>query len=292
MVGGPRVLAFGNNLCGNLQHGGPPILKKPTEVKYECDTVEWASWTCTIGRDPLQIWGSDPLILNDIPAKISLAHTAKRVIGFDQPAAFLLKDGRVQHKQGRVSADAYDEVVVTGLGTVYACKSTYNSRRLSITMQDDQLFRFESLEDLMQGTNRFGLVEGFPHCATTKQLVATESRAFILVNGPAPLLYEIKDVRSLPPKSTKSTDPVILQYVTGFEVAGKLALVPGCGNRLGVVTELGEAYILPPTRERELILFDDEDVRLMGLGVDSEIVVTDRNIYVRGSTDKQINLDN
>nr|XP_019010468.1 uncharacterized protein I206_04937 [Kwoniella pini CBS 10737]OCF49249.1 hypothetical protein I206_04937 [Kwoniella pini CBS 10737] len=218
-------LAFGNNVCGNLDPAGPSILRQPTEVKHDCKGIEWTSWACTVGKDPLRIWGTDPLVHDKQATVIALTRRLKRVVGFDRPQAFLLDDGRVQDIEGRLSCRSWDDVIITELGTTFEC-----------------------LKDLMQETNAQHPIPGLPQNSslTSLQLTATESRAFVLVNGPAQLIYEIKDVKVMPPKSVKTSEPVILDYIADLEASG--------------------------------------------VGADSETVVTDQNIYVRGSSEF-INID-
>ncbi|WVW86311.1 hypothetical protein I302_108353 [Kwoniella bestiolae CBS 10118] len=264
-------VAFGNNTCSNLDPTCCSIIREPTDLtaKYNCEDICWSSWTCTIGKNPLKIWGSDPLVVDNLPTTIDYS---SRVIGFERPLAFLLENGQVKTIEQEVSRTTWDEVVMTGLGIVYACK-------------DSQLYRFESLHALMRNDASFGPIRGLP--PRPLKLYSTESRAVVLVNGQTQLLYEIIDVKSLPPKLVKTKDPVQLKYIDELEASGDLSVVVGSANRIGVVTELGTAYVLPPKGDIETISFDDEEVRLMGIGANFEIVVTDKHVHVRGSSESE-----
>ncbi|WWC95024.1 hypothetical protein V866_001876 [Kwoniella sp. B9012] len=263
-----KLIAFGNNVCGNLDPTCSSIIQTPSDVTTHCDCtgIHWSSWTCTIGGDPLRIWGNDPLVIDDQPTKIDFSG---RVIGFEGPLAFLLEDGSVKSSEGKRSSTTWDQVISTGLGVSYACK-------------DDQIYRFDDLEDLLRNDPSFGPIHGLPPGAL--QLYATESRTFALVDGQTQHLYEMIDVKSLPPKLVKTSDPVQIQHIDDLEASGNLTVVAGSGNRIVVVTEVGVAYLLPSKGDIEMISFDDEEIRLMGVGADFEIVVTDQNIYVRGSS--------
>ncbi|WVQ66843.1 uncharacterized protein L199_005034 [Kwoniella botswanensis] len=266
-----KLIAFGNNVCGNLDPTCSSIIQRASDVTThcDCDDINWSSWTCTIGGDdvdPLKIWGNDPLVIDDQPTKIDFSG---RVIGFERPLAFLLEDGFVESTEKKRSSTTWDQVVSTGLGLTYACK-------------DDQIYRFDDLEHLMRNDPSFGPIHGLPPGAL--QLYATESRAFALVDGQTQHLYEMIDVKSLPPKLVKTSDQVQLDHIDDLEASGNLTVIAGSGNQVGVVTEVGVAYLLPSKGDIEMISFDDEEIRLMGLGADFEIVVTDQNIYVRGSS--------
>ncbi|OCF77453.1 hypothetical protein I204_01441 [Kwoniella mangroviensis CBS 8886] len=263
-----KLIAFGNSVCGNLDPTCSSIIQRPSDVTThcDCDDINWSSWTCTIGGDPLRIWGNDPLVIDDQPTKIDFSG---RVIGFERPLAFLLEDGHVESTEGKRSSTTWDQVVSTGLGVTYACKA-------------DQIYRFDDLEHLMRNDPSFGPIHGLPPGAL--QLYATESRTFTLVDGSAPHLYEMIDVKSLPPRLVKTGDPVQIEHIDDLEASGNLKVIAGSGNRFGVVTEVGVAYLLPSKGDIEMVSFDDEEIRLMGVGADFEMVVTDQNIYVRGSS--------
>lgn len=67
------------------------------------------------------------------------------------------------------------------------------------------------------------------------------------------------------------------------EGLGIEAVVAGSCNRFAVVTSAGEAYLLPKGRP-EVLDVGEEVVRLVALGSDFEVVVTEENVWVRGNS--------
>ncbi len=138
-----ECLAFGNNVCGNLDPTNQsPILKQPANVTeaIKCDEIIWHGWSCTFGRGErfdvsgLNIpdnqsggfwaWGVDPLISD--PGRINEIHflkPVKRVLGFDRPLGCLAEDGQVHSFEGAISSERWDDVALTGLGGAYAFRS-------------------------------------------------------------------------------------------------------------------------------------------------------------------------
>lgn len=67
----------------------------------------------------LRIWGTDPLVTG--PGRINeLDKDIVKILGQDNPVAFIATDGHVHMFTGHVSVDTWDDVAVCGLGQVYA----------------------------------------------------------------------------------------------------------------------------------------------------------------------------
>lgn len=71
-------------------------------------------------------------------------------------------------------------------------------------------------------------------------------------------------------------------------------MVAGSANRFGVITEAGDAYLIPKgSLEPELMELEDESaVRMIGVGSKFEVVVTDDNVWVRGESEPGKSLGN
>jgi hypothetical protein len=74
-----------------------------------------------------------------------------------------------------------------------------------------------------------------------------------------PLLFEIHTLEGHKPC------PPRLEVVSGLEGVGIKSIVPGSSNRLGVVSDAGEAWILGRRGEPELQEIDG-DIEFLGLG--------------------------
>ena len=71
--------------------------------------------------DGLKMWGGSPL--NDPGPFTDLALGAvKRVLGFDSVLAYLDGEGYVRNFEGQKSAQAWNDVTISGLGVVFAFK--------------------------------------------------------------------------------------------------------------------------------------------------------------------------
>lgn len=129
-----------------------------------------------------------------------------------------------------------------------------------------RLVHFASLAHLIRGDEPQQLHH--PTLRHPLSLYAMESRTFALSSGSMSLLYEIVA------EHRGNVCPPRLALVQGLEGLGIVSVVPGPCNRLGVVTDVGDVYILEK-RSLEPELVDIEDVRLLGLGSDFDVVVTD-----------------
>ncbi|WVQ84568.1 hypothetical protein IAT38_006722 [Cryptococcus sp. DSM 104549] len=278
-----RYLAWGNNVCGSINlEISSGVIEAPTEIELPgCVEIIWHGWSCTIARNDhgsLLVWGTDPLASDEsLRSSFSFDSDAPvRVVGFDHPVGFLHK-GDLLTTSGKKTSSKWDDVVLTGIETVYAFRT------------NDGVYRFESLDDLLSDDASFGPIP-HPYLApsTSLTLYATESRAFILTRGATPHLIELVDARSLPPAlRSRTTAPVDVRLLDDFEGLGISKVVPGFANRLAVITEAGGAYLLAPNADSELLEFADEeeDARLVGVGSDSEVVVTDSRVVVRGKSE-------
>ncbi|OCF43666.1 hypothetical protein I317_02416 [Kwoniella heveanensis CBS 569] len=284
-----KFLVFGNNVCGNLDAANPlsasssTIIDNPRVVSIEGDEVIFHSWCYTIIKE------NDRCIVRGIDTLSEVKLVPRRVIGFDRPVGFILQDGTVANIYGKGrngTVKVWHDAVVSGLGAAYG-------------VNDDGVYRFQSLGELLESNGEgegirldHPLLQG--NMGAIK-LYATESRAFILASTRH--LIEVVDLRSVPGEGGQGTE---LRLVEEVEGVGIEAFVPGSGNRAGVVTKGGEAWLLPARGDPELLQVgngtgddegdldsdgdrDGEEVRLMGVGADCEVLVTDRAVYVRGS---------
>lgn len=74
-----------------------------------------------------------------------------------------------------------------------------------------------------------------------------------------------------------------MTLVEDLEGLGVETVVPGSANRLGVITEAGDAYMIN-RRSLEPELVEMEGVRCMGVGSKHEVLVTDEAVWVRGES--------
>ena len=101
-------------------------------------------------------------------------------------------------------------------------------------------------------------------------LHATESRVLALSKGALGHVFELDYKGSV-------------TLVEDLEGLGVETVVPGSANRLGVITEAGDAYMIN-RRSLEPELVEMEGVRCMGVGSKHEVVVTEENVWVRGES--------
>ncbi|EAL19423.1 hypothetical protein CNBH1150 [Cryptococcus deneoformans B-3501A] len=276
-----RYLAFGNNLCRQLDYRGSLVLKEPKDIT-DClqgwQEVVWHSYACTIAQNSAWEWygwGLDPLVSRDEPKKLEFdGKQYTRIIGYARPLAFLQVDGHVVNQEGQKSVKVWNDVVVTELGATYGYR------------WQDGVYYFESLQNLLDHENPFGPLEhSLLHQKTPLKLFATESQVYILAQGAMSHLFEVIDARALPPGLRQTCkDPVTVKLVEDLEGLGVTKLVTGSANRFLALTEGGDAYLLAYNSDPEMIKVpNEEEVRLAGVGPDFVIVVTENNIYVQGS---------
>lgn len=110
------------------------------------------------------------------------------------------------------------------------------------------------------------------------RLYSMESRAFLHSAGPMHQLFEIiSDDRGKP-------CPPRLDLIEDLE-GMEFQVVAGSCNRLGIVTDAGQAFVLEH-RSQEVDLIDAPgDVTMMGLGSDFDVVVVDNVVMVRGNSE-------
>lgn len=104
-----------------------------------------------------------------------------------------------------------------------------------------------------------------------------ESRAFLHSLGPMQQLFEIVTTDN----KGKPCEPS-LTLIEDLEGMG-MEIVPGSCNRLGIITDAGEAYVLGQ-RSREVDPLDVGDARLLGLGSDFDVVVIDHKVLTKGDS--------
>ncbi|ORX40512.1 hypothetical protein BD324DRAFT_5466 [Kockovaella imperatae] len=204
----------------------------------------------------------DPTSQNEIlsPTDITVKTGCEKVIWH----SFTLTVGRdkfVYTLDGRRSKNEWNDVVVTGLGGVYAWYKD------SIYMCDQMEAFLEAAHDEPTLTH--------PLLATSKgKLYAAESRVFLVLDGPAQHLFEIDhgDLR-------QNAAPR-LRLIEEFEGL-RFTFISGTRNRFGVVTEAGDFYLID-TRSKDPELVElAEEVRLAGVGSRFEVVVTETKVLTR-----------
>ncbi|WVN87550.1 uncharacterized protein L203_102733 [Cryptococcus depauperatus CBS 7841] len=254
----------------------------------DCREILWHGWTCTIAKDvegKLQKWGNDPVLLETI----FNSQPVGKFISFNEPTTLLGQDGHVYpSNKNTKSCKTWDDAAMTGLGDVYAYRRKWNKSVLWLKeIGGDGVYRFESLQDLLNDKPLFGpLSHPLLKNDSSLKLFAAESRVFVLSPGPMPHVFEVHDIRGLPPNLKSNCEgPVFVQLHEDLEGLGVTQLVQGFSNRFMALTEAGDAYLLAPKVDMELVDVGDEAVRLAGVGSDFEVVVTEKKIYVRGAND-------
>jgi hypothetical protein len=216
--------------------------------------------------DDYYTWGSgipgDPV---QAPAELSFVSRPVKFLGADEATAYLGKDGFIYKLDGdgTRSSTSWHNVVITGPGAVYA-----------ISADDDSTTKFnyfKTFDDYM--TNADSIPITHPLLNTISSLRATESRVFALSTGPLVHLLEIDSKSSV-------------KLVENLEGLGVESVIPGSANRIAVITEAGDTYLI---HNRSLMpelleLEDDSAVRFMGVGSKHDIVVTEDNVWVRGES--------
>ncbi|ORY33385.1 hypothetical protein BCR39DRAFT_557073 [Naematelia encephala] len=157
-----KCLAFGNNVCGNLDPALPSTVVSPTEIPYA--EILWHGWTCTVARAErgVRVWGM---------GKFEISGSVKKVLGHDEPVGYLDADSRVTFSAA-TSQSSWDDVTVPGVGGYYACRGR-------------DLYHFSSLDVDCQGTR-------LNHALLTDNLslYSMESRVFVFSRHGAGHLFE------------------------------------------------------------------------------------------------------
>jgi hypothetical protein len=211
-------------------------------------------------------WGSAlPGEPGQAPAKLSSASRPVKFLGADEATAYLGKHGFIYKLDGdgTRSSTSWHNVVVTGTGAVYA-----------ISADDDSTTKFnyfKTFDEFMINGDSIPILH--PLLNTVSNLYATESRVFVLSIGPLVHLLELDSKGSV-------------KLVEDLEGLGVEFVIPGSANRIAVITEAGDTYLI---HNRSLMpelleLEDDSAVRFVGVGSKHEIVVTEDNVWVRGES--------
>jgi len=280
------ILAWGNNLTGNLDPtSSDSILSIPRHVLAELDVEElkWSSWASTIVRgrsalcmrrllttivgDDYYSWGSAmPESPGQNAVRLSPTTEPLRFLGLDESTAYLDRDGYVHPlpDDGPKSSTAWRDVVMTGPGPIYTLSSDENSCK--------RVHCFQNMEQMMANIDPTPI--SHPLLGSICSLYATESRIFGLTSGPLTHVLEIDEKGSV-------------KLVEDLEGLGIKSVVAGSGNRLGVITEAGDAYLINRrSMEPKLLEIEDESaVRFLGVGSRHEVVVTEENVWVRGESE-------
>ena len=215
---------------------------------------DYYTWGSGIPGEPVQA-----------PTKLSLTYRPVKFLGADEATAYLDEDGHVRKlpDDGTMSTTSRDDIVITGSGAVYAITAENTSTA--------KVNYFTTIDDFMVNTDPTPITHSLLN--TVSSFHTTESRVFALSNGPLVHLLEID-----------SKGPVKL--VEDLEGLGVETVIPGSANRLAVITEAGDAYLI---HNRSLMpefldLEDEAAVRFVGVGSKHEIVVTEDNVWVRGES--------
>ena len=247
------LLGFGNNTTKAIDNQGPGYIEDPQIIKHTCDKLLWHSWQCSVAlqEGSLIAWGIDPI--GHHVGQINPS-TLIRFIGHDSPKGYLTSDGSVFDLNGRSLCSEWSDVAINGQGTVFAINS--------------HIQIFTTWSDFIDESAAYS-VELPPWKSV--RIYAMESRCVIHLDNH---LFELKEKLRL------------IEPVEGLQ----FWVVPGRRNRLGIVTTAGDAYILG-TRDDEPELLDViGDVRLLGLGSDFEVVVTEAATLLRSEFDNSVRL--
>lgn len=253
----PRLLAFGNNICRALDSRGTDIIDCPRDVTQNpgCDKVLWHSWTCTISRNAtghLVVWGTvTPQIRRSIES--TKAADVVKILGHDEPLGFLSQHNAVHAFSGQIHNREWRDVAVDDTGRVYAL----NKHSIVIFVSWTSFLSGQSVRDI-----------GHPlfERASSLTIHALESRCFVQMDTH---LLEIKD------DSLRLVDAV---DGLGFRI------VEGRRNRLGVITDAGDAFVFCPKSQEPSLIDVADEVRFLGLGSEFDIVVTQSKVLARGNS--------
>jgi hypothetical protein len=215
---------------------------------------DYYTWGSGIPGEPVQA-----------PTKLSLTYRPVKFLGADEATAYLDEDSHVRKlpDDGTKSTKSWHDIVITGSGAVYTITAENTSTA--------KVNYFKTFDDFM--TNGDSVPITHPLLNTVSSLHATESRVFALSNGPLVHLLEIDSKGSV-------------KLVEDLEGLGVETVIPGSANRIAVITEAGDAYLIyNRSLMPELLELEDEAaVRFVGVGSKHEIVVTEDNVWVRGES--------
>lgn len=215
---------------------------------------EYYTWGSRIPGDPIQA-----------PAKLSFVSRPAKFLGADQATAYLDKDGLVRKlpDDGTKSSTSWKDVALIDSGSVYAITADPKSTA--------HVNHFKTFDEFMVNANSIPITH--PLLNTVSSFYSADSRVLALSAGPLVHLLEID-----------SKDSVKL--VEDLEGLGVETVIPGSANRMAVITEAGDAYLIPNRSVvPELLELEDESaVRFVGVGSKHEIVVTEDNVWVRGES--------
>jgi len=215
---------------------------------------DYYTWGLGISGEPCQV-----------PAKLSLASRPVKFLGADEATAYLDQDGHVRKlpDNGTKSSTSWKDVVLVDSGAVYAISAD--------TKSTAQVSHFKTFDEVMINADSTPITH--PLLNTASSLHATESRVFALSSGPLVHLLEIDSKGAV-------------KLVEDLEGLGVESVIPGSANRIAVITEAGDAYLIHNrSLMPELLELEDESaVRFVGVGSKHEIVVTEDNVWVRGES--------
>jgi hypothetical protein len=199
------------------------------------------------------------------PTKLPLSGEPVKFLGADEATSYFDREGHVRNLfgDGVISSAKWQDIVLTGLGAVYALSTE--------KIPSAGVYHFISIDAFMASTDPMPITH--PLLKSASSLYATDSRVFTLTSGPLVHLLEIKSDGSV-------------KLVEDLEGLGIESVIAGSANRLAVITEAGDAYLINNRSiEPELLeLEDDSAVRFVGVGSKHEVVVTGENVWVRGES--------
>lgn len=144
---------------------------------------------------------------------------------------------------------------------------------------------FESFEALIADVNPIRLSHPLLDPSLPTSIYAAESRVFVHIQGNAEHVLEVLTDHRAGGVSQTPT----LQLIEDLEGLGIQTIVPGSSNRLAVITSAGDAYLFSRGAKRpELLKLEDDSeaiVRIVALGSEFEVLVTDDAVWVRGESE-------
>lgn len=206
----------------------------------------------------------------------------ERILGFDEPVGYLHAGEHACDFAGGRSVGTWDDVSVSGSGTAYAFRRRCFSPGAEIQLLlmgftgHHSLFVFPSLDSLLVGESSITPKHPAFNASHPARVYSMESRSFLHSLGPMHQLFEIVNERR-----GKACEPelVLIEDLEGTA----FACVPGSCNRLGILTEMGSAYVLEKRSQEIEPLEIPGEVRLLGLGSNFEIAIVDGEVLLRGS---------
>ncbi len=161
----------------------------------------------------------------------------------------------------------------------------YVRRPMADGPEGKALVMFATLDALTADTSPVQLSHPLLDVSIPTSIFAAESRIFVHTRGTASHVFEVLTDHRVVALSQKPT----LQLIEDLEGLGISSIIPGSNNRLAVVTDAGDAYLFSKGAKRpELLAIQERSeatVRMIGLGSEFEVLVTEDEVWVRGESE-------